>query len=482
MTTSPSTASPIPLLVPEVPAREPPRTALSGPAGNMPAYLHGGDVKHATVPGSPRSLEGYFRTDIPGRFNELDVLRRQWPRFAASASGQVLPPYEVLVHPSSGCNLRCRWCIGDHVPLEIWDEERENLTLLDASKQAPERLPDTLADPAAMMKLARDLVSYRTTGTYRSAGGEHTAPFAVENVSFSGLIGEPLLARAALVPAMAYLAEHGIRVGLFTNGVLIDDGVIDVLLHTAYVHLSLDAASPATYAALKFRGHVAGRVKFERAVANLRRLVQRRAEAGSSLEVSVSFIVYPENYREVYDAAALVREAGADRLRLKRDISGDRQLDDAQRGEANALIARIRDELTDESFGLVEIHRLDHLAEHSRTFGSCSITDLMAAVGSDGHLYPCNYHPRPGGASYGNAIDTSFRDVWEGAQRARIRGNLPGICPKVCDPFKNRANKMLQAAGEIEAAYGLDYLEADVAGLLADREYDPAHERATERA
>jgi MoaA/NifB/PqqE/SkfB family radical SAM enzyme len=431
--------------------------------------------------GSPASLRGDFRSDIPGRFNELDVLRRQWARYVATSSGQVLPPYEVLIHPSSGCNLRCEWCIGDHVPLEIWDDEQETLAQPDASKQASDRLPDVLAEPAAMLKLAHDLVAYRTSGVYRSGGSEHEATFAVENVSFSGLIGEPLVARAALVPAMAYLTEHGKRVGLFTNGVLIDDRVIEVVLRTAYVHVSLDAATPGTYAALKFRGHRAGEVKFERAVANLRRLVDQRDETGSRLEVNVSFILYPENYHEVYDAADLVRAAGADRLRLKRDISGDKLLDEAQRAEANALIGRIRDDLVDEHFDLVEIHQLDHLAESTRTFHTCSITDLMAAVGSDGHLYPCNYHPRPGGASYGSAIDGSFRAVWEGTQRARIRGDLPSICPKVCDPFKNRANKLLEAAGQIVTAHGLDHLEADVAELVGEGAYDPVHDRAGHR-
>jgi hypothetical protein len=150
------------------------------------------------------------------------------------------------------------------------------LTLLDASKEAPDRLPDTLADPAAMMKLARGIVAYRKTGAYLSDGQRHAADFRVHNVSFSGLIGEPLVARMALVPAMSYLVDHDLRVGIFTNGVLMDDRVIDTFVRIAYVHLSLDAATGETYTGLKFRGRQAGVAKFERAVANLRSLVERR--------------------------------------------------------------------------------------------------------------------------------------------------------------------------------------------------------------
>jgi MoaA/NifB/PqqE/SkfB family radical SAM enzyme len=367
------------------------------------------------------------------------------------------------------------------VPLEIWDDERDMLTLVDASKEAPDRLPDTLGQPAAMMKLARELVGYCKTGTYRHGGTRQTREFRVHNVSFSGLIGEPLISRAALVPAMRYLIDNDIRVGLFTNGELMDTRVIDVLVHAGYVNVSLDAASGETYAALKFRGHTAGAAKFDRAVANLAALAQRRRREDTDVEIGVSCILYPENYHEVYDVAVLAREAGADRLRLKRDISGDRLLNAGQIECANRLIGRIRDELVDDSFELVEIHKLDYESELTRRFSTCSITDMFAAVGSDGHLYPCNYHPRPGGASYGSAIETSFARVWEGAMRAKLRGELPSICPKVCDPFKNRANTMLALGKTIIAERGLDHLERDVADLVESGAYDPTHGRRPNR-
>ncbi|MGH3568384.1 MAG: hypothetical protein ACRDRH_20615 [Pseudonocardia sp.] len=328
-----------------------------------------------------------------------------------------------------------------------------------------------------MMKLARDLVGYRKTGSYRSGGTRHTREFRVHNVSFSGLIGEPLISRVALIPAIDYLIDHDVRVGLFTNGELMDAKVVDVLVRSAYVNVSLDAASADTYAELKFRGHKAGAVKFDRAVANLTALADRRRAEHAGVEIGVSFILYPENYHEVRDVAVLAKAAGADRLRLKRDISGDRLLDPTQVDHANTLIARIRDEVVDDTFELVEIHKLDHEGPPVRQFSTCSITDMFAAVGSDGHLYPCNYHPRPGGASYGSAIDTSFAQVWEGAMRAKLRGELPSICPKVCDPFKNRANTMLQLGKMIIAEHGLDHLERDVAELVGARIYDTGHRR-----
>ncbi|MFI6488427.1 SPASM domain-containing protein [Streptomyces sp. NPDC050564] len=293
----------------------------------------------------------------------------------------------------------------------------------------------------------------------------------MEAVSFSGLIGEPLVARRALLPAFGLLAEHDVRYGIFTNAVLMDDACIEALLDAGYVHISIDAGTAQTYAALKYGGRPAGKAMFERALTHLERLVRWRVETGSTVEIKTSFVMYPENYHEVHTAAELVRAAGADSLRLKQDNSGHRPLSPEQARHAAQLIGRIRSELVTDTFRLHEIHRVGRNGEMARSCSTCSITDLMAAVGSDGHLYPCNYHPRPGGFSYGSALDESFSAVWEGELRRQLRGRLPEICPKVCDPFKNRSNRLLAEAKSIAATGGLDVLEAHVGDLISTDAY-----------
>jgi hypothetical protein len=59
----------------------------------------------------------------------------------------------------------------------------------------------------------------------------------------------------------------------------------------------------------------------------------------------------------------------------------------------------------------------------------------------------------------------------------RLRRELPRICPKVCDPFKNRTNRLLASARDIVAAHGLDHLERDVQRLVTSDAYDPSHGR-----
>ncbi|MGI8838850.1 MAG: SPASM domain-containing protein [Pyrinomonadaceae bacterium] len=332
---------------------------------------------------------------------------------------------------------------------------------MDASKISSQRLPDNLAEPNKMTRVIEGILDYEKTGTYSFNGEEQVKEFRVENVTFSGLIGEPLVAKRSVMAAMKLLVDAGLRVGIFTNGVLMDESTWETIVRIAYVHLSLDAARGVTYGLLKYGNRLNGTAQFDQALNNLRNLVKFKENTpGSALEINASFILYPENYREVFEAAKILKDIGVTFFRVKRDISGQRLLTSDQKQEALKLLDRIRNELVGEGFQLVEIHRLNHEEEMERSFSRCLITELVAAIGSDGHLYPCNYHPRPGGATYGSVIDATFREVWEGSKRKETKQGIPRICPAMCDPFKNRSNKLLAGLDSIYQERGLGTLES----------------------
>lgn len=402
------------------------------------------------------------RVDLPGRFNEIDVLRRYERRVEAMLRGAPVPPYEVLIHPSSSCNLRCAWCVGDHVPAPSAD----GLQVLSASKTADGRLPDVLGLPTNMLSLLRSIREY--TAAYDALlpdGTSHTVEEGVEAVSFSGLIGEPLNASEAVLAGLDYMADSELRVGLFTNGTRMGPAVQDRILRIAYVHVSIDAATGETYSRLKFEGRPQGTHLFESALRNVTQLIDRRATGGRShLEINASFVLYPDNYREVLAAGRLLRDMGVDCFRVKRDNTSTVTLGPSEQAEADDLIRTLEEESEGTGFRVLRIHDVRAKPE-ARMFTSCMITNLMAAVGSDGHLYPCNYHPRPGGASYGSAVDQPFGSVWEGSRRRSLMPLLPTICPMSCDPFKGRANSMLSDLADTYRSDGLDALRANVISL-----------------
>jgi len=388
-------------------------------------------------------LSSFARKDIPGVFNEVNVLEQHKTRIEhALTNGSILPPYEIIIHPCAGCNLHCDWCIGGRV-LEDQESVRTDL------------LPSTLVNPDKMERLITGVVNYKKEG------------FRVENVSFSGITGEPLVAKKSFIKAVDILKGEDIRVGIFSNAVLIDPELIQSLVKIDYINVSFDAGTPETYAKLKYQGKPHGKTLFEKVVGNVEKLVEARNESpDSKLQINSSFILYPENYHEIYEAAKLLKSIGVGTLRMKQDISARRLLSPDQMEEARELVAKV-DGLVDDKFKFVKIHQFDRPSDMQRLFHKCVITDLMAAIGSDGNVYPCNYNATTEGKPYGNAIDSSFQEIWEGESRRQVKSNIPNICPPYCDPFKTRANNLLQAVSDSQQAFGIEKTQEFIQEIVA---------------
>lgn len=376
----------------------------------------------------------YIRRDIPGNFNEIDVLKNHKERFLrALDSNKFLPPYEILIHPSGRCNLHCNWCIGGR----ILEGKKHG-----QGRQIPKVLPSLLSKPTNMERVINGILSYNKEG------------FRVENVSFSGITGEPLLAKKSFIKAVDMLSKHNIRTGVYTNATLIDDKIVQTLLKMDYINISLDAADPKTYAVIKYGGNREGKKMFGKAIKNITKLVKLKNVSGKSrLDINASFVLYPDNYRQIYKAARVLKEIGISTLRVKQDISGHVLLSKKQMTEVKKLTVKAKN-LEDGRFRFIMIHRPNIPSDMKRNFERCVISDLMAAIGSDGNVYPCNYQACSGSSVYGNAIEKDFSEIWESKSRARIKSGLPKICPPVCDPFKNRANKLFQAISKSREKYG----------------------------
>jgi sulfatase maturation enzyme AslB (radical SAM superfamily) len=374
-----------------------------------------------------------FRKDIPGIFNEAYIIKSQLDRLkVALYSDIIVPPYEILIHPSGICNLKCQWCIGGNVPTK-YKTANNNLKCL----------PTKLTDPSKMEKLIKNIISYKKKVEIKKNGKNTTKEFRVERVQFSGIVGEPLIAKESIKKAIQLLTSKGIKVGIFTNATLIDKELIDELLKISYINISLDAGTPSSYAKMKYGGARDGEKMFYKVIDNIKNLVKARNDSEfSQLKINASYVLYPDNYKDIYTAAKLLKKAGIDTLRMKQDNSGKNLLSEDEIKEANMLLKKVC-KLKNDKFDFVKIHILNNPSEMERAHERCIITDLMAAIGSDGNFYPCNYHPRVGGLNYGNAIKENFKSIWEGEKRRKIKKLFPAACPAVCDPFKNRANRLL---------------------------------------
>lgn len=385
-------------------------------------------------------LDDFVREDLPMQFNEFNLLKKHFSRIVNLFEGKILPPYEILIHPSSLCNLNCEWCIGSFVANK---------------KKSNELLKNNLVDLNNMKKLVNGILSYRKNGVNYWTGEKEE--FKVENVSFSGITGEPFVAKESILYAIEELAKNGIRVGVFTNGALIEKNMYDIILQMGYILISLDAGSTSTYSKLKCLNSDSD--VFDKVMNTIKELNQRKKEINSSTDINIGYVINHYNYKEIYDAAIKLKSIGVHYLRFKTDIASLMNMTDEERKIAKNEIIRIKENVEDNYFKVVEIHDVLDDRKKTRNFKKCFVHYLIGNISADGNVYPCNYHPKPNGHYYSSAINNNFGQIWNEISHNTVDKEIPEICPAVCDPFKNRANKLLETAYDIYRRNGIEYLK-----------------------
>ena len=393
------------------------------------------------------SLSKLFRKDLPGNFNEFDLLKNHWQRVIKLFERDKLPPYEFIIHPTCICNLRCKWCIGQNVSTGRIDDEA---------------VEEKLSNPENMLHVLKNICAYSKSAEYFENNQKIREEFRVKNVSFSGLIGEPLMAKTAVLKGMEYLVNTGIRTGIFTNGLLIDNECVDVLSNINYVLISLDAARNDTYNFMKCNG-MSNANNVDKILQNISALSDAKQKKHTNLDINVGYVVNEYNYNEIALAAQQLKGIGVHYFRLKFDIAIKHRLSEAQLEEVRKQIRFIHENIENEQFKLVEIHKMSEIvsSDQHRLFNECFINKLYAAVGPDACLYACNYHAKKGGIKHVSLLENSFSEAWDSFDHCDVE-----MCPKVCDPFKNRANNMLNALNEIYMESGVSGLEEYKKGLL----------------
>lgn len=385
------------------------------------------------------SIANYLTAGEERQFSYERLLVTQKRQYLyAFIDGKPFPPFEVEIQMSSKCNLECSWCIGDEV--------QSNKKVLN--------LPNSIK---------KDNVDYIVDGIIDcSIGG-----LSIEAVKFSGFIGEPLLTKKVTLKAMRQLVGAGLRVGLFTNGMLMGRDTWNTILNIDYVHISLDAGPTTFYWLKESKKLHFSHDSFDQVLANIKGLNEARKNKDScKLKINVGYVVVPGNHEEIFESSKLVKEAGADSIRFKCDIGGKHDL---VRGKALDLafeqIDRVQSELHEENvFSVSSIHTKSDV--EGKKYASwqcadgCSYQHFLATIGSDGNLYLCDHNTMPGASPLGNVIDRPFKSVWESDRRKYLSEGVQYTCQcSVCPPFGNKVNFFLRELKELSDNYGADLVK-----------------------
>ena len=313
-----------------------------------------------------------------------------YPEALRLSRDQPISPRMAIVHPTNLCQHRCADC--EYA----------------STRECP--APPASMDPDRLLGLVDEIADLGAAGLLFSGGGEPTL-------------------HPALPVAIARAADRGLSVGLFTNGVKMSPNLLEVLVRkAAFVRISMDAATAATYRAIRGVDHL------EPVKNNVRALVSARL-AGSSLEIGLKYLVRrePDNIAEIPAFCALAEKLGVDNVQFKPLRQGAGEPSAADMHAAQALISAER----------TQTRRLKisgGMSDSEINAPACWISPLRVVISADGGVHLCNYfRHRQSTHTFGNINEKPLAEIWFGPEH---REALKRIDPAQCGLYDCRFHKL----------------------------------------
>jgi len=264
------------------------------------------------------------------------------------------------------------------------------------------------------------------------------ADCGLKSMLFAGE-GEPLLHPdiSLLIPEAR---ANGIDAGLFTNGQLLKPGLAQAILPSlTFVRFSFNAGTRENYAQI----HSVAPEVFDTVVANIRQAVSLKRSQGLGVTIGAQFVLIPENLESAYQAALTLREAGVDYLVFKPFVQQSSQQGYQGGGALPAdqleeILTRLEGLGTDR-FKVLARRQSFAGCRGTRSYRHCYGANFITVLNSAGVLSSCLPYWEREEFGYGSIYQQSFREIWQGAQRGRVKRNLEqqlevSGCPPNCRP------------------------------------------------
>lgn len=382
----------------------------------------------------------FFRTDgAPNGY--LNSLIRNYKAVKALTEGREISPISIEIQPSGECNAMCRYCgfiehRAKHKDMHITEEE--------------------------IRILIRQIDEYNKK-----------APIPLTEMKFNGIFSEPLTgeAKRTTVVGIEEAVNIGIQVGLYTNGIELDESVQKALVGTSeksasFVNISLDTASWEIYHKLKRRSIDAelAEKEYRKNLNNIKDLVELRNKMKSGLQIYVSCVLQNENSspQEIEKLITLAKELGVDSIRIrypyKKRIGAPGEEEIRQ---AYEKIVEMKERYKDDNnFSIAEVYPEEEVYDFMKDlfngipqmkfYNTCRVPYLRLTLGPDGNFYPCDHRGYIGGGVIGH-IGQGYENVVESRERQEavkvINPHLDKRC-EFCAMYNNYLNGLLQILDE----------------------------------
>lgn len=332
----------------------------------------------------------------------LSILQR-------AAREEIVPPLELEIHPSNLCNKCCRRCIG--------------LTSKSVSKE--------MLSKEIMFSILDQAANY------------HKNEFSIKQIKFSGYTGEPLLNPFTLL-AIEKALSLNFKVGIITNGTLLDKNACKILIEATYVFISLDYADEKTFASMTgTKENVYGTI-----IKNIRQLVALRKQKKSNLKINLGFVLQAETYKEVQKMIEVAKNLEVDSVRFKIEPSdvpaGKTVLAENDLRTIYNRVTELKNKYSNENFSILCAPPLKH-----PTFTRCFAQFALAIIDPKGDIYPCGHYGygRQRG-SFGNIYNLSLQEIWEKKEREQYlkKNGIPHEQCLTCPTYAYKINDLARSS------------------------------------
>jgi cyclic pyranopterin phosphate synthase len=288
-------------------------------------------------------------------------------------------PIYMEIAPTGACNHRCTFCAVDYIGYKT-------------------------------IFLDKEILKIQLT---------EMGHLGVKSIMYAGE-GEPLL-HTNLPEIIHHTRESGIDTSITTNAVpMTEKWLQSTLEDITWIKVSINAGTPATYAKI----HQTKKDDFHKVISNLETATKIRAQKNLGCTIGSQMVLLPENRYEATNLAKQMKSIGCDYLVVKpysqHKKSITRTYENIDYENYIDLKAEL-EELNSADFSVVfREETIQKLTESGHYYQKCLSTPFFwAYIMASGSVYGCSAYLMDDRFCYGNILDNSFQEIWEGQKRLR---------------------------------------------------------------
>lgn len=227
--------------------------------------------------------------------------------------------------------------------------------------------------------------------------GHHSDPLAYNHTKFALFLRE--------------LAKYNIEIGIATNGVLLNAGLIPDMARTCnWTGFSVNAGTADT-----FKKHT-GSDKFDQIVENMTKLAAYAKENHLKHSVGFKFLITDDNYTEIYDAVMVAKKAGCRHVQIRPcELPEER----ANKIDVDMVETQLKMVLAEEVAGKFEVFGIREKFTHDfkkQPPKRCIASPLGSTWKADGDVVICpdrRWSAHEEGMTLGNFIKDGIESILE---------------------------------------------------------------------